>query len=69
MYALLLNAPASCAQITRLARVRYYQLVNNDVVGVQVQSGQLLDQTLSLVERQELCNANTNKRRLLLVQP
>lgn len=46
--------------------IRKHQLVDDDVVCVDAALGQLLDQTLCLVQGQELGDAHTDKRRLLL---
>lgn len=42
-------------------RVGDDQLIDNDVVHVKIKLGQLLDEALGLVERQELGNTHTNK--------
>lgn len=42
------------------------QLVDDNIVRVDATLGQLLNQTLRLVQRQKLRNAHTDERRLLL---
>ena len=42
------------------------QLVHNNVVHINVQLGELLYQSLRLIEGEELCNTHTNEGRLVL---
>lgn len=46
--------------------IRKHQLVNDNVVCVDAALGQLLDQTLGLVQGQKLGDAHADERRLLL---
>lgn len=45
---------------------REEELIDNDVVNVNVESRQLLNQSLRLKNRQKLRNANAYERRLVL---
>ena len=57
------------ARLTHLAgpvSVGEHQLVDDDVVRVDLALGELLDQPLGLVQRQELCDAHADEGGLLL---
>lgn len=49
-----------------LLRVRKHQLVHYDVMSVYLTFRQLLDQSLGLIQGQELGNTNADEGRLLL---
>lgn len=61
-----LNLVPGITHTTRFVGLRKYQLVDNNIVSVYFTLGQLLDQPLSLIQRQELRNTDTNEGGLLL---
>lgn len=58
---------AGFTHFTRPLRVGEDELVDDDVVRVDVTLGELLDQPLRLVQRQELSDAHTYEGGLLLI--
>lgn len=58
---------AGFAHFTRPLRVGEDELVDDDVVRVDVALGQLLDQPLRLVQRQEFSDAHAYEGGLLLI--
>lgn len=61
-----LDLMAGLTHLAGLLRVWEDELIDNDVVRVDLAFGQLLDQPLCLVQRQELGDAHTDESRLLL---
>lgn len=61
-----LDLMAGLTHLAGLLGVWEDELVDNDVVCVDLALGQLLDQPLCLVQRQELGDAHTDESRLLL---
>lgn len=58
---LLLHLVPRGAELAVVSLLGVQQLVDDNVVGVNVKRGQVLDHSLCLVQRQELGNANTHK--------
>lgn len=58
---LLLHLVSRGAELAVVSLLGVQQLVDDNVVGVNVKRGQVLDHSLCLVQRQELGNANTHK--------
>lgn len=56
----------SFTHFARLVSVGEHELVDDDVVRVDATLGQFLDQTLGLVQRQELSDAHTDEGGLFL---
>lgn len=57
---------AGLAHLARPVAVGEHQLVDDDVVRVDAALGQLLDQPLRLIQRQELSDTHTDEGGLLL---
>lgn len=58
----------SFTHFARPVRVGENQLVDDDVVRVDATLGQLLDQSLRLIEREELGDTNTDEGGLFLME-
>lgn len=61
-----LNLVAGLTHLAGFLGVRKDELVDDDVVGINLAFGQLLNQPLRLVKGQELSNAHADERCLLL---